>query len=385
MVDQGVVCSVDPHVSRIGADVLANGGNAVDAAIAAGAALTIVAPHLCGLGGDLFALVHVPGESAPAYLNASGRAGSGADAEVLRAEGHRAMPFRGDLRSATVPGCVDGWFALHERYGSRPMAELLAPAIELASKGWPATAMLAKAGKILEGVAGAGDLVGLEAGATVTRERTAAALRAAAEGGRDGFYLGDFGQGLVEIGKGLFTEADLAAVQAQWEEPISVEAFGHRIWAAAPNSQGYLLLLALAIADKLDLPVDAGDPLWAHYLVEAARQAGYDRPERLFDGADVADLLAAAGSGPGGSARTRRPTCRCTRPRAAPRTWQCSTGTAWASPTSSRTRPGSGRGCSSRAPASASRTAGPGSTWSRGTRPSTGRGSARRTRSCRRS
>jgi len=295
VVDQGVVCSVDPHVSGIGREVLANGGNAVDAAIAAGAALTVVAPHLCGLGGDLFALVHVPGEAEPAYLNASGRAGSGADPEGLRAEGHRAMPFRGDVRSTTVPGCVDGWFALHERHGTRPMDELLAPAIALASGGWPATAMLAKAGNTVAGVAGAEDLVGLDAGGTVRRERTAGALRAAAEGGRDGFYLGDFGQGLIELGKGLFSEADLAASQADWEAPLSVEAFGHRVWSAAPNSQGYLLLLALSIADRLELPVDAGDPLWAHYLVEASRQAGYDRPERLFEGADVADLLAAAG------------------------------------------------------------------------------------------
>jgi gamma-glutamyltranspeptidase/glutathione hydrolase len=76
---------------------------------------------------------------------------------------------------------------------------------------------------------------------------------------------------------------------------LSVDAFGHRVWAAAPNSQGYLLLLALGIADRLELPPDAGDPLWAHYLVEASRQAGYDRPERLFEGADVSDLLAAVG------------------------------------------------------------------------------------------
>lgn len=295
MVDQGVVCSVDPLVSGIGREVLAGGGNAVDAAIAAGAALTVVAPHLCGLGGDLFALVHVPGEPVPTYLNASGRAGSGADPEGLRAEGHAAMPFRNDVRSTTVPGCVDGWFALHERHGSRPMAELLAPAIALASGGWPATAMLAKAGQTLAGVDGAEDLVGLEAGATVRRERTAGALRAAAEGGRDGFYLGEFGKGLIELGKGLFTEADLAASQADWEAPLRVDAFGHRVWAAAPNSQGYLLLLALGIADRLGLPADAGDPLWAHYLVEASRQAGYDRPERLFEGADVSDLLAAVG------------------------------------------------------------------------------------------
>jgi gamma-glutamyltranspeptidase/glutathione hydrolase len=154
--------------------------------------------------------------------------------------------------------------------------------------------MLAAAGKAVEGVEGAEDLVGLEAGTTVKRERTAAALRAAAAGGRDGFYLGDFGRGLIELGAGLFSEADLAASQADWEEPLSVEAFGHRVWAAAPNSQGYLLLLALAIADRLELPTDPSDPLWAHYLVEASRQAGYDRPERLFEGADVSDLLASA-------------------------------------------------------------------------------------------
>ncbi|WP_035738154.1 gamma-glutamyltransferase family protein [Glycomyces arizonensis] len=295
MADQGVVCSIDPLVSGIGRQVLAEGGNAVDAAIAAGAALTVVAPHLCGLGGDLFALVHRPGEAVPASLNASGRAGSGADPEALRAEGHAVMPFRDDIRSTPVPGCVDGWFALHGRYGTKPIAELLAPATVLAEEGWAATRMLAAAGATLKGVEGAEDLVGLEEGGTVTRRRTAAALRAIASEGRDGFYLGEFGRGLIDMGEGLFTEADLAASQADWEAPLGVDAFGHRVWAAAPNSQGYLLLLTLAIADRLDLPADPADPLWAHYLVEASRLAGYDRPERLHEDADVADLLAAAG------------------------------------------------------------------------------------------
>lgn len=294
MVDQGVVCSVDPLVSGIGRQVLTEGGNAADAAVAAGAALAVVAPHLCGLGGDLFALVHRPGDEAPASLNASGRAGSGSDPEALRAEGHAVMPFRNDIRSTPVPGCVDGWFALHERYGTKPVAELLAPAISLATEGWPATRMLAAAGATLEGVTGAEDLVGLEAGDVVTRRRTAAALRAVADDGRDGFYLGEFGQGLIDMGRGLFTEADLAASQADWETPLSVDAFGHRVWAAAPNSQGYLLLLTLAIADRLKMPADPADPLWAHYLVEASRLAGHDRPERLHEGADVTDLLAEA-------------------------------------------------------------------------------------------
>lgn len=294
MVDQGVVCSVDPLASDIGRQVLIEGGNAVDAAIAAGAALTVVAPHLCGLGGDLFALVHRPGDAAPASLNASGRAGSGADPRALRAEGHTVMPFREDIRSTPVPGCVDGWFALHERYGTKPIPELLAPAIGLAADGWTATRMLATAGATLEGVVGAEDLTGFVAGGTVKRERTAMALRAIAADGREGFYLGDFGQGLIALGEGLFAEADLAAPQADWQAPLHVDALGHRVWTAAPNSQGYLLLLTLAIADRLDMPADPADPLWAHYLVESSRLAGHDRPECLCEGADVTDRLASA-------------------------------------------------------------------------------------------
>ncbi|GAB3998400.1 hypothetical protein GCM10029992_24090 [Glycomyces albus] len=128
----------------------------------------------------------------------------------------------------------------------------------------------------------------------MTRTRTATALRAIASDGRDGFYLGEFGRGLIEIGQGLFAQADLEAPQADWAAPLSIDAFGHRVWTAAPNSQGYLLLLSLAIADRLDLPAGPDQALWAHYLVEASRQAGHDRPERLSEDADVTDLLASA-------------------------------------------------------------------------------------------
>jgi gamma-glutamyltranspeptidase/glutathione hydrolase len=292
--DQGVVCSVDPRASAIGRDVLADGGNAVDASIAAGAVLAVVAPHLCGLGGDLFALVHRPGVAVPDCLNASGRAGSGADPARLRAEGRRVMPFTGDIRTVPVPGCVDGWIAMHERHGTRPLAELLEPAIELAADGWPATGMLARGSATLDGVAGAEDRQGVVEGDTVKRPRTAAALRAIAADGRDGFYLGEFGNGLMELGDGEFTRADLETSQADWVEPVAVDAFGHRIWSTPPNSQGYLLLLSLAIADRLELPADPDDPLWVHYLVEASRLAGFDRTHRLHEHADVTALLAAA-------------------------------------------------------------------------------------------
>ena len=133
---RGAVASADQVATLAGIGVLAAGGNAVDAAIATNAAMAVVGPHLCGLGGDLFALVSTGGEVHA--LNASGRAGAGADADALRAEGHREMPFRHDIRTVTVPGCVDGWTALHARFGSLPLAELLAPAIALASDGFAA-------------------------------------------------------------------------------------------------------------------------------------------------------------------------------------------------------------------------------------------------------
>src|SRR5687768_4419317 len=140
---RGMVCSVDHLASSAGVDVLRAGGSAVDAAVAASAVLAVTCPHLCGMGGDLFALVHQPGEPAPAALNASGRAGSGADPERLRAEGHATMPFHGDLRSAPVPGCVDGWLALHERFGRLPLADVLHAAVGYAAEGFPASPLLA--------------------------------------------------------------------------------------------------------------------------------------------------------------------------------------------------------------------------------------------------
>src|SRR5437899_5764551 len=111
---RGMVASVDHLASVAGIAMLQRGGSAADAAVAASAVLAVTTPHMCGMGGDLFALVHTADEPTPAALNASGRAGSGADPERLRLEGHDVMPMFGDLRSAPVPGCVDGWLTLHD-------------------------------------------------------------------------------------------------------------------------------------------------------------------------------------------------------------------------------------------------------------------------------
>jgi gamma-glutamyltranspeptidase/glutathione hydrolase len=283
-----MIATVDHLASYAGLAMLDRGGSAADAAIAANAVLAVTSPQMCGLGGDLFALVHHRA-GAPEALNASGRAGSGADPERLRAEGHERMPFRGDIRTVPVPGCVDGWLALHERHARLPLADLLAPAIRYARDGFPASPSLAPEAGALPEADGP-----VEPGDLIRRPGVARALEAVATSGRDGFYLGEFGAGLLELGAGEYTEADLARGNADWVEPLRVRAFGHDVWTAPPNSQGYLLLLALAIAEGLDLPDDPADPGWAHLLAEASRVAGHDRPDALYEGADVTEVLASA-------------------------------------------------------------------------------------------
>jgi gamma-glutamyltranspeptidase/glutathione hydrolase len=287
-----MVCAVDHLAATAGVEMLRNGGTAVDATIAANAVSAVTTQHQCGMGGDLFALVHVDGEVAPAALCASGRSGSGADAARLRAEGHVTMPPTGDIRTVPVPGCVDGWTALHARFGRLPLADVLGPARACAADGFPASEDLAlAAAAFLPDVA---DFAGVRAGALVRRPGVARARDAIAADGRDGFYRGEFGRGLRALGRGHFTEDDLVRPQAEWVEPLVIDAWGRRLWTVPPPSQGYVTLASAWIADGLPLPADPADPLWAHLLVEAARQAGHDRPRVLHERADGQALLAPA-------------------------------------------------------------------------------------------
>ncbi len=294
----GLVASADHLASSAGAQILGAGGTAADAAIAANAVLAVTSPHLCGIGGDLFALVHHH-DGPPDALNASGRAGSGADPERMRAEGHTTMPMRDDVRAATVPGCVDGWCALHERHGRLPFAQVLAPARRLAEVGFPASPMLAFMIPSLAGVSGCDEVAALvpRAGQRVRRPDLARTLAAVAEGGRAAFYQGSFGAGLVEVGAGEYDAADLARAQADWVPPLGARAWGHDLWTIPPNSQGYLILASARIVELVagaqpgGLP-QADDPAWVHLLVEASRLAGQDRLAALHEGADGATLIA---------------------------------------------------------------------------------------------
>lgn len=288
---RGMVTSVDQVASTAGIEILAEGGSAVDAAIATNAVLAVTTQHQCGIGGDLIAIVAGHGGD-PVAMIAAGRAGSGADPERLRREGATAMPLRGDIRSVTIPGCVDGWFALHQRFGRLPMARLLARGIEHARNGFAASPLLAQRASTIEHLDGAAPYRGLSLGSRVVREGVARTLEAIAADGRAGFYQGEFGQGLVALGGGEYAEADLVDSFAEFCDAISVDVWGHRLWAAPPPSQGYLTLAAAKIVEHIGLPDDPDDPEWAHRVIEAAKYAGFDREAVLSESADGSELLA---------------------------------------------------------------------------------------------
>jgi gamma-glutamyltranspeptidase/glutathione hydrolase len=290
-----MVATADQLAASAGVGALAGGGSAADAAVAAGAVMAVVGPHLCGLGGDVLAMVSAPG-APPQALLSIGRAGTGSDGARMRAEGHSVMPLRRDIRSVQVPGAVDGWLALHERHGRLPLTEVLAPAVELAESGFAASVMLALASHLVHGLRGAGELCPggpLEVGQRVRVPGVARTLRAIGRDGRSAFYGGEFGRGLLELGQGHFAPADLERSLAEWCEPLRQRVWGHDLWTVPPPSQGYLTLAGAAVAESVGLGTDPADPRWPHLLVEAWRAVGHDRPAVLFDGADGNALLSA--------------------------------------------------------------------------------------------
>lgn len=270
--------------------ILDEGGNAVDAAIAAVAAQGVVAPETCGVGGDLFALVHVSGWDRPRALNASGRAGSEASIDrVPDAEGTH-VP-RDHPIAVTVPGCVDGLVELSEQFGTIDIGDVLAPAIELARGGFEVSYELARAFDMLQDVYGNNPAVSemypggrpAAQGEIIKRPALAETLQSVATDGREGFYLGRAGEDIVESTQGVITRADLDRYQAEWIEAIGVEVADQVAWTLPPNSQGYLGPGSLAIFEMLDAPADPSDPLWWHLLIESFRCLAWERDDIVAD------------------------------------------------------------------------------------------------------
>lgn len=284
--------AVTPHVlaTQAAMNIMDAGGNAVDAMVAADAVLGVVAPETCGIGGDLFALVLSPGESIPAALNASGRAGAGADADALLEAGHHTVPpFH--QQTVTVPGCVRGWSELLSSFGSLPLASLLRPALRLAADGFPASdemcSALAARGEAMarqpaaEGLFPGGNPP--SPGERIFRPGLYRTLVEIAERGPSAFYEGRVAQEICDATEGVLSAQDLAAATADWVEPLSIDVFGSTAWTVPLNSQGYLTLAASAAYELLEGPVEADSPESWHLAIESYRAMAFDRNEVVAD------------------------------------------------------------------------------------------------------
>src|SRR5438477_9391824 len=276
-----------PHylASAAGLRVLQDGGNALDACVAACAVMGVTWPQMCGLGGDLFLLISRPGQERPIVLNASGRAGSRATADFVRAAGHDRVPDRGPL-SVVAPGCVDGWSKALERFGTRELGALLQPAIGFAEHGFPASRHLVDA--IRSGLKHLNDPAREtfapggrvpKPGDVVRNPMLARTLKLVAEQGPRVMYDGPVGQAIgdfLESSGGHHTAEDIAAHSSEWVEPARADFNGFEVCVVPPNSQALLHLMALAVLDTLDL----GEPQSAratHLQVEAMKYAFQDR------------------------------------------------------------------------------------------------------------
>ena len=288
---------VTPHhlSAEAGRHILAAGGNAVDAAVAAVAAQGVVAPETCGIGGDLFALIHAPGWDRPRALNASGTSGSNVDAGALRVDGVESIS--GDHpASVTIPGCVDGFSELMSSLGSLSLGDALRPAIDLASGGFEASteqsmAFSRRAAVYSDNPAVADFYPGgspVEPGVAVRRPNLAETLETVAESGRQAFYGGRPGEDISAAVGGLITLDDMESNQAAWVDPIATRAAGLDAWTIPPNSQGYLGPGTLAVFEMLDPPDDRDDPLWWHLLIEAYRCLAWERDDLVSDPETVA-------------------------------------------------------------------------------------------------
>ncbi|MEX1309951.1 MAG: gamma-glutamyltransferase [Candidatus Sulfomarinibacteraceae bacterium] len=308
--EHGMVAAAHPLAVQIGLDVLKDGGSAVDAAIAVNAALAFMEPVSCGLGGDLFAMVWDPVTETLHGLNGSGRAPAALTADKVPAEPNGTIPVYSPY-SWTVPGCVDGWFELHEKFGRLPIKRLLSPTIAAAREGAPVPRVIAAAWA--RGAASFKDMPGFAEvfipggkipaeGDLFANPALADTLERIATGGRDAFYGGETARALVAFSDkvgGFFSLDDLADHSSEWVAPVSTTYRGHTVWELPPNGQGIAALQILNLLERYDLAAMGRDDadLW-HLLIEAKKIAYADRARFYADPAfseiPVAELISKA-------------------------------------------------------------------------------------------
>jgi gamma-glutamyltranspeptidase/glutathione hydrolase len=291
----GMVASSQPLASEVGLDVLKRGGNAVDAAIAMAGVLNVTEPHMTGVGGDAFAMVYWAKTGKLEALNSAGRAPRALTLEHFTSRKLSAMPTSG-MDTITVPGAVDAWVTLLEKYGTRKLEELLTPAIALAEDGFPVAEKTAEdwapeVAKLKQTEAAAKTfLVGGGAplpGTIFVQKNLARTLRALAAGGRDAFYKGEIARAISDYcakNGGFLRMEDFAAHRADWVEPISTSYKGYVLFELPPNNQGLTALMLLNVLEGIDLRSMRHDPVrYYHTLIEATKIAFADRNRYIAD------------------------------------------------------------------------------------------------------
>lgn len=291
----GMVATSQPLATQIGLDILKRGGNAIDAAIAANAALGLMEPTGNGMGGDLFAIVW-DAESGKLYgYNGSGRAPQSLSLQWFKDNGYTKVPPYGPL-PVTTPGTVDGWFALHGRFGKLPMKAVLAPAIGYAREGFPVSELIAWYWNL--SVPRLGKFPGFNEQFTINgrapakgeiwkNPNLAHTLETIARGGRDAFYKGAIARTIADYIKsqgGFLSATDLATHKGEWVEPVSTNYRGYDVWELPPNGQGIAALQMLNILEGYDLKGHGfGSPEHIHLFVEAKKLAFADRAKFYAD------------------------------------------------------------------------------------------------------
>ena len=291
----GMVATSQPLATQVGLDILKQGGNAIDAAIAANAMLGLVEPTGSGIGGDLFAIVWSAEEKKLYGLNASGRSPRTLTKAVFAEKGLNKVPSFGPL-PVSVPGAVDGWFELHGKFGSLPMTTILTPSIEYARNGFPVSELIAyylqmNADRIgqYDGFAETfmpGGKVP-QKGDVFKNPGLAATYEKIATGGRDAFYKGDIARTIAAYMKeqgGYLTLDDLASHTSEWVEPVSANYRGYDVWELPPNGQGIAALQILNILERYDIEgMGFGSADYIHTFVEAKKLAFEDRAKFYAD------------------------------------------------------------------------------------------------------
>jgi len=292
----GVAATSQPLATAAALKVLQDGGNAFDAAVAAAAVLNVVEPHMTGMGGDVFALFWSAREGKLGGLDASGRAGSLASPDTIRALGMDDVPYRG-AGAVTVPGALSGWAALLDEYGTLSLAEALAPAIDVAENGFPVSPIIAGQWRgnvrILQRDPGASAtyLIGGErspqAGEWFQNPDIAASFRMVAEQGPGALYGGALGEKIVETVQaqgGFLTLDDLRNHRPEWVEPLSVDFHGYEVWELPPAGQGIAALEMLKILNPFDLvSMGHNSAEYLHHIIEAKKLAFADLARYVSD------------------------------------------------------------------------------------------------------